>query len=389
MVWIFTVFGTAQFHVYITDLGKTACSNCRLGINSLWRVCVGHKPQAHTMMDSPTSTSSEIKPSSALLAAFRATIANKTEYQSLTPSDIQAFKVLIAKEQQGLQPLFSARVKFVRRILKLLGMNRFYHEINTFIETAPDVLLSYLYHQGEMFLARHAAAPLNNNFSQITAAIDMLQQRLQVKSNKLHQQPCYPNTAVRRALLIMEYMAPASKVLCLGDDDFISIALSMLAGNEIAVLDLDPQVIELIKETASKQQFKVETHIVDIRQPLPKQLIEAFDVVVTDPIYFVNDMIPFLTAAELCLRKAGSSALLSCCSRALAGSSWQMVEAWAVSRGLAADKFFEGFNEYPKPARTRDLLLLAERFLCRTRLTRACAGITQAYSDIVVFRYQN
>lgn len=326
---------------------------------------------------------------SAPLAALHAAIDRPASYSSLPSGDPDALKGFLANELQLLRPLAETRAKRAKRVVRLLGLHRLYHEIKAFVETDTGVLISYLFHQAEMFLKRGTVASQDDISPQITAAVDRLQQRLQVKSHRLHQQPCYSTTTAKRAALVSEYLTPKSKVLCLGDDDFVSIALSMMVGNEITVLDLDTQVISLIEEMTRHQHLRITTHVADICRPLPRLLIGAFDVVVTDPIYFVDDMIPFLSAAEQCLRKSRGSALLSCCSRALAGQSWQVVEAWAASRRLAAEKYLEGFNEYPKPARTQALLLLAERLVCRTPLTRACASIPNAYSDIMVFRFQN
>jgi hypothetical protein len=168
--------------------------------------------------------------------------------------------------------------------------------------------------------------------------------------------------------------------------DFVSIALTMLVQNEITVIDLDPQVISLIQEVAHERSLRIKTQIVDICKPLPPHFIAAFDVIVTDPIYFITDMMNFLSAAEQCLSLTTGATLLSCCARALAGPAWRTVDDWAASRNLVVEKVLDGFNEYPKPARTQALLSLGERLLCRTPLTRACATIPDAYSDLVIFR---
>jgi hypothetical protein len=308
-------------------------------------------------------------------------------FQSPWPaSGVRAVKNHLASEQQRIRDRFGRRVRLAKRIFRWSGLDRFLHEIHTIVETDPDVLLSYLSQQAGIFLQRNAVVDQTTVSPQIVALIEDLQNRLQVKSHRLHQQPCYPATTAKRAALAVEYLTPASRVLCMGDDDFVSIALAMMAENEITVIDLDQQVISLIQEMAKERKLRITAQIVDICRPLPSHFISTFDVIVMDPIYFISDMMNFLSAAEQCLSPSAGAALLSCCARALIGPAWITVENWATSRNLLAEKVFDGFNEYPKPARTQALLSLGERLLCRTPLTRACATIPDAYSDLVVFR---
>jgi hypothetical protein len=302
------------------------------------------------------------------------------------PCDQVTLKSYLESEQKRVRSRLEQRINASKRIFRLFGLHRVFHEINAFVETDADVLFSYLSSQTEIFLRRTMDADQASASEQITTLIELLQGRLQVKSHKLHQQPCSSMTTAKRAALIAEYLTPASTVLCLGDDDFVSVALASTVGNEVTVIDLDRQVLSIIEEISRDQNLRITTHLADICRPLPPPLLSAFDVVVTDPIYFVRDMMNFLSAAEQCLSKSAGAALLSCCSRALAGPAWRTVEDWARSRSLAAERYLDGFNEYPKPVRTQTLLTLGERLFCRTPLTRACLAIPDAFSDVVVFR---
>lgn len=341
------------------------------------------------MTTSKISTDASLKPFAASLAALLAAMGSDAVSPSLLFRDSSAIENFLANEQRRIQSLAESRFIVVKRILKTLRLHRFFHEINTFVATDSGVLIGYLLHQGNAFMRRCMANNQQDLSPQVIATIAALQQQLQVKSHRLHQQPCLSTTTVKRAALVKEHLTPAGKVLCLGDDDFVSVALALMVENEITVLDLDPQVISLIEQISAQRHLRITTHIADIRQPLPDQLRTAFDVVVADPIYFVNEMLLFLSAAEMCLRKSSSSALLSCCSRAMAGPAWQAVDAWMASCGLVDAKWYNDFNEYPKPARTQTLMALGERLLCRTRLTRACVAIPYAYSDLVVFRFRD
>jgi len=260
------------------------------------------------------------------------------------------------------------------------------HEVSTFVESDNGHLISCLINQAEAFIHRHQQdEPVTAH--RASAIISSLQKQFRVKSHTLHQLPCTPTTTAKRVELIKKYLTPTSRILCLGDDDFVSVALALVVPNEITVVDLDPQVTTMIKRLARQQHLRISCQTADIRKPLPDNLYHFFDVVVTDPIYAVKETLLFLSVAESCLRPSAQSYLLSCCSRTLAGAAWHGVADWAASRGLIVHEVLSGFNEYPKTTRIQTLLKIAERLFCRSAVTKACVGIPFLYSDLVVFRF--
>ncbi|GBC81166.1 N(4)-bis(aminopropyl)spermidine synthase [bacterium HR10] len=273
-----------------------------------------------------------------------------------------------------------------KRWARRLGLHHVFHEIRTFVETENEALLEALFTQGEIFAQRHDEE-VSPSASEALQVIASLQKRLRVKSHALHQLPCTPATTVKRAELIRSYATAERRILCLGDDDFVSVALALLLPNEITVLDLDPEVLGLITAAARERQLRITCRRVDLRRPLPEDLKEAYDIVITDPIYAVPDMLLFLSAAEACLRKAPTSYLFTGCSRALAGRSWAEIEEWAAAHGLTLTALLPGFNVYPKTRRLRFFLNLADRLLLRSPLSRACVDLPYLYSDYAVFRF--
>jgi hypothetical protein len=279
-----------------------------------------------------------------------------------------------------------ASLERAQRIARRLGLHRVFHEIGTFVQTEADVLLAAALAQAEIFLERmreDAASPR----SELLQTIAALQKRLRVKSHTLHQLPCTPHTTVKRAELIRSYATTASRILCLGDDDFVSVALAWLLPNEITVLDLDPDVLSLIEATAAQHHLRIRCRRADLRRPIPEDLREAYDIVITDPIYAVPEMVLFLSAAAACLRKRPTSYLFTGGSRALAGRSWAQIEEWATAHRLTLEAFFPGFNAYPKTRRVQILLGVVERLFIRSPLVRACLRLPYLYSDYFVFRF--
>ncbi len=286
--------------------------------------------------------------------------------------------------------LWHARVntslRRAKRLARGLGLHHVFHEVKTFVETENEALVEALITQARTFLEREQEeTSLISGPLQVIAA---LQKRLRIKSHVLHQLPCTPATSVRRADVIRQYATAESRILCLGDDDFVSIALAWILPNEITVLDLDPEILDLIEATAAQQQLRIRCRRVDLRRPLPDDLKDSYDIVVTDPIYAVPEMLVFLSAAYACLRKTPTSYIFTGCSRALAGRSWATIEAWAEAHHLVPCAFLPGFNVYPKTTRLQLLLNVAERLLLRSSLSRACVRLPYLYSDYLILRFR-
>ncbi|MCS6816335.1 MAG: bis-aminopropyl spermidine synthase family protein [Blastocatellia bacterium] len=255
------------------------------------------------------------------------------------------------------------------------------------METENEALLAALFAQMEIFLQRTQEETTPPQ-PELLRTIASLQKRLRVKSHALHQLPCTPSTTVKRAELIRSYARAETRILCLGDDDFVSVALAWLLPNEITVLDLDAEVLHLIETASGEHRLRIVCRRVDLRRPLPEDLRGAYDIVVTDPIYAVPEMLLFLSAAEACLRKAPTSYLFTGGARVLAGRSWTKIEQWAAAHQLTLEAFLPGFNVYPKTKRLQFLLSLAERLTLRSPLTRACVRLPYLYSDYFIFRFQ-
>ncbi|HEY2507272.1 MAG TPA: bis-aminopropyl spermidine synthase family protein [Streptosporangiaceae bacterium] len=170
----------------------------------------------------------------------------------------------------------------------------------------------------------------------------------------LDQTHCTVATKLSRVLLLDQAHALAGqRILLLGDDDLISVAIAEFARyrqqtaaiRRLTVIDADADVLDWIGTQAEHIGMPVELVRHDLRQPLPAGLTGAFDVVLTDPPYTV-------AGAELFLSRAVSG---------LSGEPGRHVffsfgarrpdETLAVQRaigemGLAVRSLRPGFNEY-------------------------------------------
>src|SRR5262252_1115534 len=155
---------------------------------------------------------------------------------------------------------------------------------------------------------------------------------------ELDQTHCTPDTKLRRVLAMHEAGALAGqRILLLGDDDLVSVALAVFAGHagaaarprRVTVIDSDPDLLGYLRGELDAPGFAAEVIEHDLRDPLPAALLGGFDVACTDPPYTV-------AGAELFLSRAVSG---------LAAETVQ-VQRLMADMGLAIRSLTPGFNSY-------------------------------------------
>ena len=169
---------------------------------------------------------------------------------------------------------------------------------------------------------------------------------------RLDQAPCTPETSILRALLMLQTGALEGKrVLLLGDDDSVSIAIWLLVralgrdalARDVVVIDADERRLSFLKDAADREGIALTSIHHDLRQPLPTSLRRAFDTVATDPPYT-------LEGARLFLGRA-TEALLADGVCFFSFAQWAPRETLAlqevfVSYGLAVRAVRPDFNRY-------------------------------------------
>ncbi|MCG8483423.1 MAG: bis-aminopropyl spermidine synthase family protein, partial [Clostridia bacterium] len=110
----------------------------------------------------------------------------------------------------------------------------------------------------------------------------------------------------KRSLLALRYNALINKkILCIGDDDLVSVSLGLLLkklyqGNdksksEIHVVDIDDRFLNYISEISNNLNLPIKCHKMNLRESMNKELIGKFDCFYTDPPYTLNGMRLFLS----------------------------------------------------------------------------------------------
>ena len=171
---------------------------------------------------------------------------------------------------------------------------------------------------------------------------------------ELDQTHCTVPTKLARVHRLHEARALAGqRILLLGDDDLISVAIAhavATAGRPAAirrltVIDADADVLDWIRSQVSATGVAVETVRRDLREPLPQELAGAFDVVLTDPPYTVAGAKLFLSRAVSGLApEPGRHVFFSFGARR--PDETVAVQRAMAEMGLAIRSLEPGFNEY-------------------------------------------
>src|SRR5690242_2870816 len=97
----------------------------------------------------------------------------------------------------------------------------------------------------------------------------------------LDQCPCTPETAILRALLMLETGAlEGRRVLILGDDDSLSLAIGLVGRalgkgeltRGVTVIESDPRRVAFLRDAAAREAIALRLVEHDLRAPLPDEL---------------------------------------------------------------------------------------------------------------------
>ncbi len=154
------------------------------------------------------------------------------------------------------------------------------------------------------------------------------------------QCPVLPETALRRALLVGDAGdVGALRVLCLGDDDLVSLPLAAL-GHEVTVYDIDDYLLEFLGLASVESELPMEIQEVDLRDPLRKSRREYFDVILTDPMSNRDCFELFLSRAFSMLKPGGQ--IFSACFPPTTG----LFHTVAEEMGFSIERWHARHNRY-------------------------------------------
>jgi predicted methyltransferase/DNA-directed RNA polymerase subunit RPC12/RpoP len=171
---------------------------------------------------------------------------------------------------------------------------------------------------------------------------------------ELDQTHCTVATKISRVLAMHEAGAlDGSRIILLGDDDLISVAIARFAAltrapgeiRRLTVVDSDPDVLSCVAAQTAGTGVAVEPVRHDLREPLPAALRGAFDVACTDPPYTVPGAELFLSRAVAALAgDAGQHVFFSFGARRPAETL--RTQEMIAGMGLTVRAMMPNFNEY-------------------------------------------
>jgi len=123
--------------------------------------------------------------------------------------------------------------------------------------------------------------------------------------NQVGQCPTLPETTLRRALLIGDADEVGAKdILCVGDDDFVSIPLAAL-GHRVTVYDIDPFLMTLLTRLSAALSLDIQVTERNLLGPLRADELGRFDAFVTDPMSNRDCFQIFLSRAFAMIKTGG------------------------------------------------------------------------------------
>ena len=164
------------------------------------------------------------------------------------------------------------------------------------------------------------------------------------------------DTSLKRAILSLKnHNLVGKSILCLGDDDLVSIALAFLLKKlfkntvhhttKITVLDIDKRILDYINDIAILKNLPIKCEYVDFRIPLGDNFRNQYDCIFTDPPYTLEGMNLFLSRGIEALKK--DSGLTIYFSYAHKSPDFQLtMQECFLTMGVIVSEVISRFNTY-------------------------------------------
>ncbi|MNI07765.1 N(4)-bis(aminopropyl)spermidine synthase [compost metagenome] len=173
---------------------------------------------------------------------------------------------------------------------------------------------------------------------------------------QVDQSKCTAKTSLARAILCLrDHSLIGKRILCVGDDDLVSVSLGFLLKRlfpnasspkaTIDVVDIDGRFLSYIQEIADRNDLSIHCHHLDLRQPLPEPLHEQYDSFFTDPPYTLQGMTLFISRGISGLKKKKGLPIFLSFAHKSPDFTLAMQREF-IRMGLIAQEVIPCFNEY-------------------------------------------
>ena len=138
------------------------------------------------------------------------------------------------------------------------------------------------------------------------------------------------------------------RIVCLGDDDLVGIALALTGEpKQITVLDIDPEILDYENSILRKLGYGKSAFPCNLLKPLPEKFKGKYDVFITEPPDTVKGVALFFSRGIETLDKKGGAAYLGISRNDLRAVDISKIEKDILQMGgVITDMFshFEGYN---------------------------------------------
>ncbi len=241
-------------------------------------------------------------------------------------------KLKLVKQEAGIK-LTEQGILFVENTLKYKNFNKaLYYSL---IDENADI----------EYLLKDEISLLTEIFNN-RPAVDVL----------VDQSKCTVMTSIKRAVLALKNGSIIGKnILCLGDDDFVSVSISIIAkklfSNEeqfncdVTVLDVDKRILDYIENLSKEYSLPISLLYYDARKPLPVIVTNQFDCLFTDPPYTIQGLDLFLSRGISGLKNQNSLKVFFSFANKSPEVTLQMQSSF-IEMGLIIKSIDSNFNEY-------------------------------------------
>lgn len=194
---------------------------------------------------------------------------------------------------------------------------------------------------------------LTPNFQHILETIKELYAQV-TPQNIYDQAPLVPEAAVYKAAYAIRRGDVSGKnVVCIGDDDLISIVLALSgAPRRVLAIDIDKYLLETIEEFSEKNHLGIETLRHDLRKPVPEKYRASFDLFITEPPDTVKGISLFVSrGVELLKKEPGLAGYCGISVTACPPLGLLEIQRNFDAMGLVISERLAKFSDYP-PHRT-------------------------------------
>jgi predicted methyltransferase len=155
------------------------------------------------------------------------------------------------------------------------------------------------------------------------------------------------NTFARVALADDRGDLRGKKVIVLGDDDLMSIALALTGlPAKVTILEIDERLVNFIKEVSEEYNLNIDARVHDLREPLPEDVVGAYDTFFTDPPETVEAIKAFVGRGVATLKGERCAGYFGVTRRESSLDKWRRIQKVLLDMGLVITDLLHNFNEY-------------------------------------------